>query len=809
MSHRVGTRRPRQRLLLATFVALGTALAPPSLHAACVALTSGEFRDVDRASEGDPARAVSTARSALSAPADRLAPFQRAELEAILADAYTAQSRPDEADVAIAEARRLLAPLKDDADVRRLRSRLRITEADTAGARNDPARGLEQLDELMSELPPRSEERACALAVRLEMDAMTNAIDRAAADGLNAYRMAADGQWPRARIMAAYGLASVYERAGLLEDGEKMIKEVIAYAGENDLKALRTFAEFSRAHILIDMQRYPEAIEALKINRDYSERLGDPVGVAAANLMTCLSYASQKDYAAAEASCRGGDEALRTAQRTDLLGVLHGLRGEIALGTGHPSTAIELLTPVLAANPSAVAMQLQLRFLRDQADAYRALGRPDLAYASLAGSTALEQKYNLSQRLRTVAVLSASADTERLLADNRFLEARLAQQRMELETKQRAWRFSLGIAGLAALAAGLFGYLQLTKRRQSAQMRRQDAIARTIAAHAPDALVLLDGEQQVRFSNRDLFGGPTPLPGGGPLDGSIPPAARDRLKNALERLYARRSVVNFEVALGGETGDERHFELTCAPAVVDDELVGAIIRSIDVTVLRKLQHEVTEVANRERHRLSGDLHEGLGQQLTGVVLTLRSVLTGLDRGKPVPRHIIAELLSHVSESIETTREIARGLSPVKIERGSLSDALGRLATESTRRLGIEVTLVSTPAGVTVGDSAADHLYRITQEAITNAARHAQCTRVDVRLTQSADELAITVADDGATPLSPDSDHDGLGLKMMTYRARLLGGSLAIGGASPSGTRITVRVPAERLGAPATQRATGT
>ena len=88
---------------------------------------------------------------------------------------------------------------------------------------------------------------------------------------------------------------------------------------------------------------------------------------------------------------------------------------------------------------------------------------------------------------------------------------------------------------------------------------------------------------------------------------------------------------------------------------------------------------------------------------------------------------------HINRTIDMTREIARGLSPVQIERGSLSAALERLAIEAARRLRIEIITEADPADIQVSDVAADHLYRIVYEAITNAARHSGCSRIAIEL----------------------------------------------------------------------------
>jgi signal transduction histidine kinase len=775
---------------IATAVAL---LAPGMAAATCLEVSEPDLRPVDRLANGEPGRAIRTVQDLLGStpPGSTL---RRAELLAILAEAHVQASEPRDGQQAAEQAASLLASLPPSPATRRLDVRLALIRADALSASNDSATSLELLNKLVPTLAEDSEERSCALAQRLIANALTGAIDQAAADGVTAYRIAEAGGYADARINAALGLAVVYRRAGLLANAETMNNEVIAFATERRLPALLANAEFARAYIMIEAQRYSEAIAALKIHRDNSAAINDATGVAVADLMTCVAYVAQKDFAAAEAPCRVDEKIFRDAQRTDLIGILHGERAEVALGHGRLQEALREFDAALAGSGPAIPVFLRTQFYADRATTRERLGDVRGAYGDLLESHRLERDSNLAQRLRAVGVLGAAAQAERLTTENRLLEQNLARQRLEVDHQKYVRYLWVGASILAALFALVLLYFLWVTRRQSRTLRRQTTIVRTVASHAPDALVLLDAEQRVLFTNRDLFGGQGLYRTGEPLVGQLPAQAEAVLGAALDKIYRERSTTHVAISLAGPAGEIRNFELTGGPAVEDGRLIGVVLRSIDVTAVRRLEHEVIDVSNRERQRLSEDLHEGLGQELTGVMLMLRSLLTGLDRGKSVPRHEIAELLEHVNGSIETARKIARGLSPVRIERGSLGDAIGRLATDAGRRLGLNIGVRCEPAELAVTDAAADHLYRIVLEAITNAARHANCRAVDVALTATNGLLTLTIRDDGTTPLVSHRDHEGLGLKTMGYRARLLGGEMKIEGAPGAGTTLIVSVP---------------
>jgi len=213
-----------------------------------------------------------------------------------------------------------------------------------------------------------------------------------------------------------------------------------------------------------------------------------------------------------------------------------------------------------------------------------------------------------------------------------------------------------------------------------------------------------------------------------------------------------------------------------------------------VTEVRSLEREVIDIATRERQRMSSDLHDGLGQELTGISLLLQNLAIAIDRGKPGVRSLVDEIMSYVKQTIGTTRELAYGLSPLHIARGSLSHALAQLAEDAGRRLRLKITASSEPKEITVPDGIADELYRIAFEAVTNAARHSGCSQIDIAMLLSDGRLRLTVKDDGAGLPAGGVNRGGLGLTTMAYRARLLGGTLQLEPGTPGGAQVIIAVP---------------
>jgi len=227
-------------------------------------------------------------------------------------------------------------------------------------------------------------------------------------------------------------------------------------------------------------------------------------------------------------------------------------------------------------------------------------------------------------------------------------------------------------------------------------------------------------------------------------------------------------------------------------AALEDPLIGGIVvNSRDDTERRRLEAELLAVSSRERQRIGRDLHDGLGQELTGVALMLRGLALRLEAHCPAAIPATNEAIGLVNQSIETARSLARGLLPVSAEEGGLVNALRLLAKRAAALYGIDVRCriePGAPLPLEVGD--ASHLYRIAQEALTNAVRHGHARHVEILLCVEGERYALTISDDGGgMPAAPRGT--GLGLRIMAHRARLLAASLDFVPNTPRGTCVRV------------------
>jgi PAS domain S-box-containing protein len=215
----------------------------------------------------------------------------------------------------------------------------------------------------------------------------------------------------------------------------------------------------------------------------------------------------------------------------------------------------------------------------------------------------------------------------------------------------------------------------------------------------------------------------------------------------------------------------------------------------DVSERKKLESEIIEIANRERRRLGADLHDGLGQELTGISLMLRSLAkrAAFAAFDDVPD--LNEIIALVNHAIQSSRKMALGISPVTLELGGLLPALQTLTAWSRDSYNIDVNLrLSVRSPLLIGESAAAHLYLIAQEAINNAVRHGRARTVLVSLRASRIFMSLSILDDGVGITDHPARGRGMGLKLMQYRAAVIGGVMRIKRARDGGTRIRCVCP---------------
>lgn len=204
---------------------------------------------------------------------------------------------------------------------------------------------------------------------------------------------------------------------------------------------------------------------------------------------------------------------------------------------------------------------------------------------------------------------------------------------------------------------------------------------------------------------------------------------------------------------------------------------------------RQLERRLLAVSEDEHRRLSMELHDGLGQHLSGLAYQARSLADRLHAEGHALQGEFEWMARLLKDAVGRVRAISRGLWPVSLERESLPQALGALARDVEQLYGIEVK-VEAEGFVAESGHAAHHLFRIAQEAIHNALKHGRARHITVRLEHLPPQAMLSVVNDGL-PLQPDRLHEsgGIGLMGMRLRADALGGELSVEALGDNGTEV--------------------
>lgn len=219
----------------------------------------------------------------------------------------------------------------------------------------------------------------------------------------------------------------------------------------------------------------------------------------------------------------------------------------------------------------------------------------------------------------------------------------------------------------------------------------------------------------------------------------------------------------------------------------------------DITERKRMEAEVLQIAEAEQRRIGQELHDDVQQQLTGLTMIARHAtdsLTPFIALQPELSGVQAKferVVNGLRNSNQSLRELARGLVPLQVDAHGLRDALARLATVVAEQHSIACTFSAESSLDIHDDGVASNLYRITQEAVNNALRHAGASTIDIRWKTVDRSAMLEVADDGVG-LGNDRATTGRGLQIMAYRAGLIGGVLTVRNREVRGTVVSCHLP---------------
>jgi PAS domain S-box-containing protein len=273
----------------------------------------------------------------------------------------------------------------------------------------------------------------------------------------------------------------------------------------------------------------------------------------------------------------------------------------------------------------------------------------------------------------------------------------------------------------------------------------------------------------------------------------LAPDEAEGFQSLLGQSTAGRASTDFESHWLTRQGVPRLISWSTTVLTRSQGVSHTIATGIDVTERKHLERAILEVSAREQRRIAQDLHDGLGQHLTGIAF-LSKVLEEKLSEESVPESAdAAKIVLLVNDAIRKAKELARGLLPVVSDTEGLMAALQQCGQE-TEDLFRVTCRFECPTPVFINDlNVATHLYHIAREALNNAMKHGKARQVVIRLSAEGGEGVLAIRDNGVgMPETPAGN--GMGLNIMNYRARMVGGSLEVQGNTGGGVTVSCIFP---------------
>jgi PAS domain S-box-containing protein len=219
-----------------------------------------------------------------------------------------------------------------------------------------------------------------------------------------------------------------------------------------------------------------------------------------------------------------------------------------------------------------------------------------------------------------------------------------------------------------------------------------------------------------------------------------------------------------------------------------------IATGIDITEREQLEKALLNISSREQRRIGQDLHDGLGQHLTGIAFMAKVHESKLTEKRLADAAEAAKIVRLVNEAIHKTRELARGLLPVVSDAQGLMSALQLWATEVEDIFEISCRFECGTPVLIYDDAVATHLYHVAQESVNNAIKHGHAHNILIRLTEENGRGTLLINDDGSGIAENRGNSQGMGLHIMNYRAGMIGGTLEVAPDPIHGTTVTCTFP---------------
>jgi two-component system CheB/CheR fusion protein len=214
----------------------------------------------------------------------------------------------------------------------------------------------------------------------------------------------------------------------------------------------------------------------------------------------------------------------------------------------------------------------------------------------------------------------------------------------------------------------------------------------------------------------------------------------------------------------------------------------------DLSERRELQRQIIETSSEEQQRIGREIHDGLGQEMAAAAMMASALAAKLEGAGRPEAALARDVAAQVEQALKESKAVSRGLAPIGTKPEDLIEGL-RTLTGQIERSGELTCSFRYDEELNVADPVtASNLYRIAQEALSNAVRHGKPSRIRLELTRREGQVQLTVRDNGRWVERRDRGGGGLGLQIMSYRAAMLGGTLTVRPLDEGGTLLQCNIP---------------
>lgn len=348
-----------------------------------------------------------------------------------------------------------------------------------------------------------------------------------------------------------------------------------------------------------------------------------------------------------------------------------------------------------------------------------------------------------------------------------------------------------------ALAEQLGRIAERIKAEQG--LRRERDFAESLIETAPAIVLVLDAEGRIVRVNpymEEISGYRLEdVQGKDWFSTFLPKRHREQMRRGFLRAIRKKQRRGEVASIVLKDGRER--EIEWYDKRIEDiggNLIGILAIGQDITDRRKLEKEISEISTREQQRIGQELHDGLGQELTGLGYLAETLFCDLQNRAAAEAETANKLACGIEHALDQARTIAKGLVPVEIDAEGLISALKQLASNTEHRCGVRCQFICNQPAPIEDTATATQLFRIVQEAINNAAKHARAKHLSVELKTDDGMVTFRVRDDGVGIPDDLDQATGMGLRIMHHRAGVIGATLSIAPAHGGGTMVTCALP---------------